>query len=120
MLEHALGHPQTEVCGLLGGLNHNPKSYYPVKNIADDPDRSFLMDPQQHIKAIREMRVAGEKMAGIFHSHPVSSAEPSVTDLKLANYPDVIYFILSLTRTPPELNAYYFDGKDFHKMALET
>jgi proteasome lid subunit RPN8/RPN11 len=33
---------------------------------------------------------------GIYHSHPRSSAEPSQTDINLANYPHWTYLIVSL------------------------
>jgi proteasome lid subunit RPN8/RPN11 len=37
---------------------------------------------------------------GIYHSHPKSSAEPSQTDINLAQYPHWIYLIVSLADEP--------------------
>ena len=37
---------------------------------------------------------------GIYHSHPRSPAEPSQTDINLANYPHWRYVIVSLEKEP--------------------
>ena len=95
MFDHAVTSPAQEVCGLIGGSKGRPETYYPIKNITDDPDRSFLMDPQEQINAMRVMCKLGEELIGIFHSHPYTSADPSAADLDLAAYPDVIYYIIS-------------------------
>ncbi len=116
MFEHAVTSPEQEICGLIGGSKGHPETYYPIKNVADDPVRSYLMDPQEQINAMRDMRNLGESIIGIFHSHPFTSADPSAADLELAAYPDVIYFIISLIGAKPELSTYYFDGKSFSKI----
>jgi len=116
MFEHAVTSPAQEVCGLIGGSKDQLKSYYPIKNIADNPVKSYLMDPQEQINAMRDMRELDECMIGIFHSHPYTSTDPSATDIELSAYPNVIYFIISLLGTNPELNAYYYNGKNFSKI----
>lgn len=113
MLDHARLHRQQEVCGLIGGVHQQLKSYYPVENIAKDPAKRFLMDPEGQIDAMRRMRKAGEELLGIFHSHPSTQAQPSATDLEQAAYPGVIYFIISLMGEIPELNGFYYDGERF-------
>jgi len=116
MLEHALGQNTEEVCGLLGGIDQQFNTYYAIKNIADNRQCAFLMDPYEQINAMRKMRKVKEEITGIFHSHPDSAAEPSVTDRDLAEYPGVIYFIASLEQSTPALNAFYFDGENFSKV----
>jgi proteasome lid subunit RPN8/RPN11 len=37
---------------------------------------------------------------GIYHSHPKSAAEPSQTDINLAQYPHWLYLIVSLADEP--------------------
>jgi proteasome lid subunit RPN8/RPN11 len=54
---------------------------------------------------MRRMREAGHQMFGIYHSHPRSKAYPSPTDVKMAFYPEAIYFIISL-EPGIELRAY--------------
>lgn len=120
MFEHALANPAIEICGLLGSYGNHPMTVYPVKNIADDPVHSFLMDPEEQIDAMRRMREANEPLWGIYHSHPDTPAEPSAIDLKLAAYPDVYYFIISLMGDQPKLGCFYFDGTAFSKIHLNA
>jgi len=119
MLEHATSQSQKEVCGLIGASGDQFTSYYPVRNIAEDPGRVFLMDPVEQIEAMRQMRNSGEEIAGIFHSHPFSPAQPSATDRNLASYPYVSYLILSLSGSQPVFNAFFFDGKDFTQIPVQ-
>ena len=113
LVEQALASPDLEVCGLLGCRQQQLTAYYPVKNIATDPGNEFLMDPQEQIAVMKQLRAMGESLAGIFHSHPSTPAQPSTLDRRLAYYPDTSYFILSLLTKPPELKAWYFDGGSF-------
>ena len=118
MLAHASSTPDIEVCGLLGGYEDRAVSVYPVKNIAQDQSRQFLMDPEQQIAAMRNMRERGEEFWGIYHSHPYSPAIPSTRDRKNAAYPDIFYFILSLSDRRTMIKCYYFDGKDFQEVFI--
>lgn len=118
--EQALADPANEVCGLLGGQRQELTSYYPVKNIAPEPARRYLMDPAEQIAAMKAMRDRGETLTAIFHSHTDAPAQPSATDMELAYYPDTTYLILSLQSRPPELNAFFFDGTQFIQQQLQT
>ena len=118
MLDHALGRPHLEVCGLLGGADGRIKNYYPVENTAADQRRAFLMDPAGQLQAMRTMRERGESMAGIFHTHPDTPARPSARDREEASYVDVYYLIMSLERSTPEIKVFYYDGDRFHDTAL--
>lgn len=115
MLAYGQSDTDHEVCGLLGGTELQAASFYPVKNIAADTASEFLMDPEQHIEAIRSMRLSGESLVGIFHTHPDSPAVPSAEDLQQAAYPGTVYLILSLADRAPVLKAYYYDGQKFSK-----
>lgn len=52
-----------------------------------------------------------EVVWGIFHSHVASPAEPSVTDLGLAFYPDSLYLICSLVGEVPHVRAWTLAGR---------
>ena len=118
--DQALSDPDNEVCGLLGGQHQIMTSYYPVRNIAPDAARRYLMDPAEQIAAMKSMRDRGETLAAIFHSHTNAPAQPSRTDLELAYYPDTTYLILSLQCDPPELNAFFFDGTQFTQQQIQA
>jgi [CysO sulfur-carrier protein]-S-L-cysteine hydrolase len=120
ILAHALSTPAVEVCGLLGGYENRAVSVYPVKNIARDQSRRFLMDPEQQINAMRMMHERGELFWGIYHSHPKTDAQPSATDLEMAAYPDVYYFVVSLLGPAPDIQGYCFDGTGFQKITATS
>ena len=113
MREQALASPDAEICGLIGGSGNRALSLYPVTNIADEPKRNFFMEPRGLIDAMQVMRNEKVTLWGIYHSHPLTSAEPSPKDRELAAYPDLYYFIISLQANVAELGSYYFNGKDF-------
>jgi proteasome lid subunit RPN8/RPN11 len=96
LLHYAQSSTETEICGLIGGRDGQAVSCYPVKNVATEPQRRYLLDPEEHIGALRAMRERGEHLFAIFHSHPAAPAMPSVTDLEQAAYPDALYLIISL------------------------
>jgi proteasome lid subunit RPN8/RPN11 len=110
ILEHALASPEVEVCGLIGGDDNTALTIYPVTNIATDQARRFLMDPEEQINTMRNMRENNETLWGIYHSHPNTPAEPSVADLEMAAYPDVIYVIVSLVNDSHEIKCFIYDG----------
>ena len=120
MYEHALSDPSHEICGLLGGQRENLTSYYPVENIAENRERQYLMNPTGQIAAMKKMRDQKETLTAIFHSHTDAPAQPSRTDLDMAYYPDVTYLILSLRTSPPELNAFFFDGTQFTRQQIQN
>ena len=92
--------PAREVCGLIGrDPLRGDSRCYPVSNSADDPAHLFTLDAAEQIGAMRLMRERGEELFAIYHSHPSSAALPSPTDRRLAEYPGVMYLIISLGTT---------------------
>jgi proteasome lid subunit RPN8/RPN11 len=96
LLHAAQLEPEYEVCGLLGASGGTIGHCYPVKNCDLHPERRFLLDAQQQIAAMRDMRERGEQLFAIYHSHPSAPAEPSPADLEAASYPDALHLIISL------------------------
>ncbi len=96
-----------EACGLLGGNDDVARSHYPLRNVADDPARRFLGDPQEQLRALYEMEAAGEELIGIYHSHPNTPPTPSRADIEGALYPRLFYVIVGLQRPhAPEVQAF--------------
>jgi len=105
--------PDKEICGLVSARDNQTLRCIPVTNVAEQPERMFAMDPAQQIDAMRQMREQGETLFAIYHSHPTGPAEPSVTDIEQAGYPEALHLIVSLnTKGVLELGGYRFeDGK---------
>lgn len=82
---------------------------------------SYEMDPVEQFRVMKNIRREGLALAGIFHSHPVSTAFPSGIDVERAywpgtlfpNYPEALYVIVSLRKEgTPEVRAFTIsDGK---------
>ena len=96
ILHHAQSSPELEVCGLIGGKDGVPHSWYPVANIAASPEVRFQLEPTGQIEAMRQIRERGEGLFAVFHSHPTAPAEPSPVDLAEAAYLDALYLVISL------------------------
>ena len=96
LLFEAQKKPDEEVCGLVGQDDDGRFYLHPVANVAADRRRCFEMDPQGQIRAMRQMREAGQSLLAIYHSHPDTPPEPSSRDLDALGHPDALYLIISL------------------------
>ena len=111
--------PTTEICGLIGGKNGAPTTCYPVSNIAENPEKRFLLNGKEQIDAMASMRDHGEKLFAIYHSHPTAAAEPSARDLEEAAYPEALYLIISLnTKGILEMRGFKIADKKATEIAL--
>jgi proteasome lid subunit RPN8/RPN11 len=82
-----------EACGvLIGTINGNValvERALPVTN-AKRTRRSFELDPKEHYNAWNEAERSGKEIVGVYHTHPVSSAVPSLWDREtMENAPSV-------------------------------
>lgn len=124
MLEHARREVPNEACGLLAGRGDEATHLYLIKNLEDSPrlqalnipaDRRvrYFMDEAQLFYVQKNMRDNGLDLVAIFHSHPAGPDRPSVTDVRLAFYPDVRYLIVSLADpSNPLVNSFrILEGK---------
>ena len=86
-----------ECCGLIEG-DDTPDGWralaiHEAKNIADDPRRRFLIDPQAQFDLMRRLRGEDTRIIGCFHSHPDGEAKPSAADRAEAYETDFLYLI---------------------------
>ena len=118
--DHAMRDAPRECCGVLIGSGETVTEIAAAQNIAEGPTR-FLINPQDHLDAIRRARQRGLQVLGFYHSHPHSSAVPSETDRAEANYPDHLYLIVGLAAASPEIRLFRLttDG-NFRELAFVT
>ena len=83
IIADAIERAPLEACGLLlasaggaGGVRA-----VAARNVAADPARRFVIDPQTLIDAHRAARGGGAAVLGYYHSHPAGPPAPSATDL---------------------------------------
>ena len=119
LLHNAIISPEQEVCGLIAATEGKAHRCYPIKNIAEHPATQFQLDEKQQISAMASMRDNNETLFAIYHSHPTAPAVPSATDIKMANYPDVIHLIISLnTKGILEIRGYTIIKHDVEEIPL--
>ncbi|MEP6922960.1 MAG: M67 family metallopeptidase [Pyrinomonadaceae bacterium] len=95
MFLHARQAFPNECCGLLGGRADLALSIYRLTNVAENPRVAYEGEPAGLFQAQRTMRIQGEALIGIYHSHPFESDPvPSETDVRRAFYRDAVYFIV--------------------------
>ncbi len=110
---HAKEAIPNECCGLIGGQNGAASSTYPVQNVAENPQLAYEAAPEDLFAAQREMRERGEQLLGIYHSHPRSAEPtPSQTDVRLAYYPQAVYFIVGFNNGQPVMRAFRISERD--------
>ncbi len=112
ILSHGRSAYPHEACGILAGDDNEVRMMYETTNTENSPV-SYLIDTQEQFRIMKEIRNRGMRMVGIYHSHPLSPAYPSPTDVNLASYPDAAYVIAGfLDRDDPEVRAFEIvDGK---------
>ncbi len=79
--------------------------FYPGTNLDASPSR-YTMDPAEVLAAFRDMEACGWRLGAIAHSHPVTAAVPSETDLREAHYRDALMLIVSLAGDMPVMRAW--------------
>jgi [CysO sulfur-carrier protein]-S-L-cysteine hydrolase len=95
LVAQARKNPDVEICGLLSGRNGEIIEIFPAANAAEKPAVSYEIGPRELFQSMRMLRRGKLELMGIYHSHPRTANEPSPTDISMAFYPDVAYFIAS-------------------------
>ena len=80
------------------------------------PKHFYEAAPEDLFAAQRQMRDRGEELLAIYHSHPRSAEPvPSETDVRLAFYPQAVYFIIGLGGPQPVARAVFPNARSVGK-----
>lgn len=113
MIRHARDEAPLECCGLLLGSGDVVDECVPTRN-ARASESTYLIDPADHVAALRRCRNDGRDVIGAYHSHPKSAAVPSPTDLAEAHDANLLYVIVSLAEAGSDaVRAYRLGGGNF-------
>ena len=108
-----------EACGILAGSSGRGEKVYEMTN-AERSAETFLMDPKEQFKVMKDMRALNLEMVGIYHSHVASEAYPSSHDVKMAFYPEASYVIVSLkSMDNPVMRSFKIVGRKITEEELK-
>lgn len=117
MLAHCREAFPNEACGILAGRDKQVLKIYTMSNRENSPV-SYLMDPGEQFRMMKDMREKSLSMVAIFHSHPASQAYPSPKDVSLAFYDDAAYVIVSFAGKEPEVKAFSIREKEVREIGI--
>lgn len=106
MVTHCSQQLPIEACGLLSGKNEKADTIWVMDNVLRSAT-AFEMDLVQQEHVFNAFQGMGEELVGIYHSHPTASPYPSPIDIANANYPDVVYLIVSFAKRSPEVGCFW-------------
>ena len=109
-----------EACGMLAGKGRIIEKIYEMTNI-EHSNVSYLMDPAEQFRVMKEIRREARDMVAIYHSHPHSAAYPSARDVDLAFYPDSVYVIAGiLGKERPEIRAFEIIDSEVREVEIDS
>lgn len=120
IIAQARAEAPNECCGMLAGRGEVVEEIFPGRN-ADRSPKTYLMDPEDQLRAFRAIDERGWELVGIYHSHPHTEAAPSRTDREraldregLPLFPEAYYVIVSLRdATRPQVRAFRITEGEF-------
>jgi proteasome lid subunit RPN8/RPN11 len=95
IIDHARDHVPRECCGVISGKDGALSTVHRLTNLEQGVDR-YLFDDEEFFRVYWEIENQGEELLVVYHSHPVSVAYPSRTDVEFAFWPEAVYVICSL------------------------
>ena len=110
IVAHARAGAPDEVCGVVAVRDGTVVSVVPTRNAAATPRNRFEIDSRDLMRIVEIERDGLD--VGFYHSHPVSAAYPSATDINFAElWPGALQLMVSLRHdtsggTGPEFHAY--------------
>ncbi len=119
MIAHAREEVPNECCGILAGKDGRVLKLYRATNAEHSPYR-YSVDSRDLFRIHRECEAQGWEFVGIYHSHTASDAYPSPTDVRLALWPESVYFLVSL-RDPehPDVRAFRIEDGRIAEVKLQ-
>jgi proteasome lid subunit RPN8/RPN11 len=121
IVAHAREEAPNECCGMVAGSHARATRVYRARNAEASPLR-YTIHPQDQFRITMEIEELGEEIAAIYHSHTSSPAEPSQTDINLAeNWPDALYLICSLAESEvPSIRCFSIRDRRVAEVELDV
>jgi len=116
LVVHAREEAPNECCGFVRARDGVVHDIVQAVNDRASP-YGYSLDAKSLLAAFNAAEEGFE--VGVYHSHPRSPAEPSQTDINLADYPEYVYLIVSLADPDsPEVRAWRIADKRVSEEAI--
>jgi [CysO sulfur-carrier protein]-S-L-cysteine hydrolase len=112
IISHARADHPDEACGVIIGPAGSDRPGRLVRMInAERSPTFFRFDPQEQFRLYQEMDAKNEEIVVVYHSHTMTEAYPSRTDIELAAEPQAHYLLVSTAGSgnqdgPVEVRSY--------------
>ncbi|MFB4163988.1 Mov34/MPN/PAD-1 family protein [Alteribacillus sp. JSM 102045] len=110
MIKHCKEELPLEACGLLSGNNKRCETLWKTKNIKQSK-HSFEISQKEIDKVFGLIKEKGQKLTGIYHSHPTAAPYPSKEDILSVLYPEAAYIIISFEYNRPRIRTFRIINK---------
>ncbi len=106
VLAHARRDHPDECCGIIAGRDGAATRVVPMTNAERSPT-GFVFDPQEQLRVWRSLDDADEDLLVVYHSHTMTEAYPSRTDVRWsANTPGTSWLLVSTRSDDDEVRSY--------------
>jgi [CysO sulfur-carrier protein]-S-L-cysteine hydrolase len=99
------------LAGLVGADLEGPAAFFPLRNVAAQPESAILYSTDELAQANTALRQRGLNLWAYVTSHPTQSAEPAVQDFMTCPFPNEVQLVVSLsTKGVLEMRAWQLRG----------
>jgi [CysO sulfur-carrier protein]-S-L-cysteine hydrolase len=118
IVSHAQAVAPQECCGIVSSDDGGAVKVYRTTNTRAS-EFSFVIDEREQLQINNEIEAAGLEYGAIYHSHTRSAPEPSLTDIKYAEWwPGVLWIIVGLAGGEPEVRTWLIDDGNVSEAQL--
>ena len=109
VVAHARRDHPDECCGVIAGKDGVATRVVPMTNAERSPT-GFVFDPQEQLRVWRSLDDADEDLLVVYHSHTMTEAYPSRTDVRWsANTPGTSWLLVSTRSDDDEVRSFRID-----------
>lgn len=102
IVAHARRDHPDECCGVIAGRDGQATRLFEMDNAERSPT-GFTFDSAEWLRIYREIDDADEDFHVVYHSHTMTEAYPSRTDIRWSGTTPFQHWLLVSTRSPDEL-----------------
>lgn len=106
VIAHARRDHPDECCGIVAGSGGVATRVVPIRNAERSPT-GFVFDPAEQLQVWRSLDDADEDLLVVYHSHTMTEAYPSRTDVRWsANTPGTSWLLVSTRSEDAEIRSF--------------